>query len=223
MKVTFFDTESTDLSASWGHLLCASFADLQPEDLAAWSKRQTTSPSSSSSSRRRLPSKRSDGAATRTFRLNKAAAMRADDSKLAVQVRDELERADIIVSWNGIFHDIPLVNARLALAGERLVNVPKHIDLYHYVSGRGGGHGMKIGSRSLDSSAKFFGTGNQKTPLDGKVWQLAAAGQVEALDKIVTHCEHDVLVLKEVFPHLAPQVKKFTFPFSAVWHLLLEI
>jgi uncharacterized protein YprB with RNaseH-like and TPR domain len=192
MKVLFFDTESTDLSASWGHILCASFVDLKGKvyTLRGDSKKFATGEP-------------------------------ADDSRLV--------SADIIVSWNGIRHDIPLLQARLAFAGERLYGEgrlapPKHLDLMYYVSGRNGsGVGMKIGSQRLDSAAKFFGTQNQKTPLDGVVWQRAAAGHKASLNLIVEHCEADTLVLRDVFPKLAPQVKKMNFPLSQVWRFLAEI
>jgi uncharacterized protein YprB with RNaseH-like and TPR domain len=200
VKVLFFDTESTDLSASWGHILCASFVDLNGKVYT-----------------HRIDSKK--------FKTDEP----ADDSRLVPAIRDELESADIIVSWNGIRHDIPLLQARLAFAGERLYGEgrlapPKHLDLMYYVSGRNGsGVGMKVGSQRLDTTAKFFGTENQKTPLDGVVWQRAAAGHKPSLNLIVEHCEADTLVLRDVFPKLAPQVKKMSFPLSQVWRYLAEI
>jgi uncharacterized protein YprB with RNaseH-like and TPR domain len=90
LKVTFFDTESTDLTANWGRLLCCSFLGLDDnvvtyrKDVAPYKGRN-----------------------------------RVDDGRLAVAIRKELETSDIIVGWNSILHDIPLVNARLAAANER--------------------------------------------------------------------------------------------------------
>lgn len=195
MIVTFFDTESTDLSASWGRLLCCSYVDLGSDEVE-------------------------------THRIDKKpwkGGDLIDDSKLAVAIRDRLEQADMIAGWNSIRHDVPLLNARLALAGERLLRVPRHLDLMYYVSGRNGGHGMKIGSRRLDSAAKFFSLENQKTETDGRTWQLAATGDKKAMSTVVDHCELDVLVTRDLFPHLAPQVKKFKFDLSDVWPFLEEI
>src|SRR5690348_8538326 len=90
MRILFYDTESTSLAASWGRLLCASFVPLTGDVF--------------------------------TFRGDKRpykGRETVDDSKLCIAIRNELESADIVVSWNGILHDIPLLNARLALAGER--------------------------------------------------------------------------------------------------------
>jgi len=147
-----------------------------------------------------------------------------DDSKLCVAIRDELESADIIVGWNSILHDIPLLNARLALAGERPCRVSKdhgtmHIDLMFY----SGGATMKVGGRKLDTIAKFFRADNQKTPLDGEAWQLAGVGDKDALNLVVEHCEADVLVLRDIWPRLAPGVKKMTFTLNEVWPHLASV
>lgn len=197
MKVLFFDTESTDLSASWGRVLCASFVSLE-DDAEPYTFRGDVRP----------------------YRGRN----RIDDSKLVKAVRDELESADIIVGWNSILHDQPLVNARLALAGERTLALGEkhgttHLDLMWYA----GGQSMKIGGRRLDTIAKYFKAENQKTPLDGETWQLAGAGDREAMDSVVEHCEYDVLVLKDLWPNLAPQVKKHSFTLSEVWPFLTEI
>ena len=82
---------------------------------------------------------------------------------------------------------------------------------------------MKVGGRKLDTIAKFFGVENQKTPLDGVTWQKAAAGDKSAMNDIVVHCEQDVLVLRDLWPYLAPHVKKFSFSLSEVYPWIQEI
>lgn len=193
MRALFYDTESTDLSANWGRILCASFADLAGEPF--------------------------------TYRFEEFPRENAiDDSKLVVAVRDELESADLIVGWNSILHDAPLLNARLAVAGERGLKLGEkhgvfHLDLMWYAAGQS----LKVGGRKLDTVARFFQVENQKTPLDGATWQLASTGDREAMDLIVEHCEADVLVLRDLWPHLAPYVKKFSFPLCDVWHVIEEV
>lgn len=200
MRVLFYDTESTDLAASWGRILCASFVPLAGEPY--------------------------------TFRGDKRpwkGRTRIDDAKLCVAIRDELESADIVVGWNSILHDAPLLNARLMVAGERPCRLGdrhgvRHLDAMYYA----GGSSMKIGGRRLDTVAKFFRAENQKTPLDGETWQLAAVGETTedgklAMDLVVEHCEADVLVLRDLWPHLAPHVKKFQFTLSEVWPFVADI
>lgn len=193
MRVLFFDTESTDLSASWGRIMCASFLDLGGH---AYTLREDDYPRANA----------------------------VDDSELVVAIRDELESADIIVGWNSILHDQPLLNARLALAGERALRVGEkhgvwHLDLMWYA----GGQSMKIGGRKLDTVAKFFSCENQKTALDGNTWQLAGAGDKDALDLVAEHCEYDVLVLRDLWPHLAPGVKKFQFSLGEIYKFIEQV
>ena len=139
-------------------------------------------------------------------------------------IRDELERADLIVGWNSILHDQPLLNARLARAGERPVRLGEKFGTWHWdAMYHAGGQSMKIGGRRLETVSKFFHTDVSKTPLEGETWQLAGAGDRAAMDQVVEHCEADVLVLRALFPHLAPHVKKFTFSFSEVWPFIGEI
>lgn len=193
MHVLFYDTESTDLAASWGRILCASYVDLAGNVLTH---------------------RRDD------FKQDNV----IDDGLLCSKIKETLEAADMIVGWNSILHDIPLVNARLAANGMEPIRLGerhgvRHLDLMWYA----GGQSMKIGGRKLDTVAKFFQCENQKTGLDGETWQMAGAGDKPAMDKIVEHCEADVLVLRDVWPHLAPHVKKFQYNLADVWPFLEEI
>lgn len=196
MKIVAFDLESTDLSASWGRILCGSFISTTEEqphtfrgDRRPWKGKETV-----------------------------------DDSKLCVAIRDELEKADILLSWNGILFDVPLLNARLQVAGERPYSGKtwprgSHLDLLYYSKGGS----LRIGGSSLKRVSEFFKLPNQKTPLDGPTWQRAAAGDKKALDEIVEHCEYDVLVLRDTLPILAPHVKKLVLPFNKWWKYAAEI
>lgn len=192
MRVLFWDTESTDLHASWGRLLCCSFASIHGEPY--------------------------------TFRGDVGkhkGKSKIDDSRLAVAIRDELEKADIIVGWNSKLHDVPLLNARLALAGHRGLRVgekygSRHVDLMWYSSGSS----MKIGGRSLATVSKYFSVTHSKTPLDGEAWQLAGVNDKKAMEKVVEHCEADVLVLRDLWDHLAPYVQNCTFTLAEVYQFV---
>ena len=139
-----------------------------------------------------------------TFRKDEfRSRTKIDDSRLAVAVRDYLERYDILVSWNGKLFDVPFLNARLRIAGERaLRNNVMHLDLMYFARGQF----VRVGSSRLDNVAKVFHCENQKTPLVAETWALATAGDAVALDSIVEHCQADVLVLRDVFRHLKPLV-----------------
>lgn len=187
MKIVCFDTESSDLTASWGRLLCCSYGV--------------------------------NGEPVFSHRADEFPRMDInDDSGLAVAIRDELETADVVVGWNSVMHDVPLVNARLIKAGERPMRLTKydhgvtHVDLMYYARGSF----IRTGSAKLDNIAKYMNSEHQKTELDGDTWNLALAGDRKAMDYIVTHCEQDVEVLRDLLPILGQNVKKHQMPLSAI-------
>lgn len=182
MRVLAFDTESTDLKAMMGRILCASFAWLDSKDGQVEVGPRYTF--------------RGDKTPWKGKRL-------IDDAKLCVAIRDELEKANVIVGWNSKLHDIPLLNARLAKAGERAFNPHLHLDLMWYA----GGSSMKIGSRKLDNVAKYFELPAQKTAISWDMWMAAGAGDAEAMDVVIEHCEADVEVLGQAYQHLLPYVR----------------
>jgi uncharacterized protein YprB with RNaseH-like and TPR domain len=127
-----------------------------------------------------------------------------DDSRLAVAIRDELEGADVWVTWNGKLFDIPFLNARLLKAGERPVRSDiKHVDLMYYSRGQF----VRIGSSKLENVSKFVRSPNRKTPLEWDTWSLAQQGVREAMDEVVDHAIADVLVTRDVFAHLRPHIR----------------
>lgn len=106
MRVVFWDTESTDLRAMMGRILCASFVTLEGEPYTFRADRK--------------PWKSADP---------------IDDSKLCLAIREELETYNMVVGWNSKLHDVPLLNARLAKYGERRVRPQFHLDLMWYAGG----------------------------------------------------------------------------------------
>ena len=191
-----FDIEATDLAASWGRVLCCSFC--------VWPSMET-----------------------HTIRMDDYRLVgkdMVDDSRLVAAIRDEIEAADILLGWNSILYDIPMLNARLQFARERPIELkmwPKgnHLDLMYYATGQA----LRIGGKRLDTVAKFFGLDVQKTPLDGVTWQRAAVGDIGALDMVVEHCEHDVQITAKLFPILAPHIKKLQLPISKWWKFAHQI
>lgn len=127
-----------------------------------------------------------------------------DDRGIAVWLRDELAKYDFLVGWNSKLFDVPFLNARLMRAGEApLRSDLKHTDLMYMARGQF----LKIGSSRLDNVAKFFRLENQKTPISWEEWALAAAGDEEALERVVEHCEFDVLVLRDAYAHLKSLIR----------------
>ncbi len=127
-----------------------------------------------------------------------------DDGPLVTAIRDELEKANHWITWNGRLFDVPLLNARLLKAGQRPLRTDLlHTDLMYYARGTF----VRIGSSKLVNVSKFINSPNAKTELSWDTWSLAATGDKDSMDYIVEHCEADVLVTRDVFAVLKPHVK----------------
>jgi len=132
-----------------------------------------------------------------------------DDRELVRAYAEALNSYDILVSWNGILFDIPVLNARLAYwqaqdgKGPRRVDPNMHIDLMYYATGRFN----KLGRKSLQNVSEYFEVQNEKTPLRIRQWNGAMQGKPEDYAKIVEHCDADVAVLRDVFPVLKQHIR----------------
>lgn len=128
-----------------------------------------------------------------------------DDSGLAEWVRDELERYDVLVSWNGFMFDHGFLNARLLRWGKRPLARKMAVDPMW--KARQGRYSARIGGSSLATVSKFFRTADSKSEISWEQWSLAGLGDESAMAEVVDHCERDVLVLRSVFGHLKPLIQ----------------
>ena len=171
MKVVIWDLETTALTAIMGQILTCSFVELDGDQ--------------------------------ETYRLDVKqykGRNKLDDARLAVAIRDRLERAHLIVGHNIRLFDIPLLNARLAKAGERPLRTHFVLDTM-WAARR-----MRIGSSKLDNLQKFFDLAHAKTPISWETWQRAARGDARAMDEVVEHNIADVLVTRELYWTVLPHV-----------------
>lgn len=171
LRVAFWDLECTSLSAMIGRLLCCSFKEID--------KKPYTFRGDDDKFKGRRPS---------------------DDSKLAVAIRDELEKFDIIVTHNGKLFDAKFLAGRLLKAGARPREKRYHIDSLWIIRSN-----MRI-SAKLDNVQQFIGLEDKKTPLLWDQWMDAAGGQREAMNEVVKHCEQDVKVLEQAYKRLIPHI-----------------
>jgi uncharacterized protein YprB with RNaseH-like and TPR domain len=117
-----------------------------------------------------------------------------NDIELARLIREELEEADILVSYNGRRFDIPFLNARLIKYDMKPIIGKKHIDLFFTSKFQ-----LKLSNWSLDALAKHLGLPIEKTQMQGDQWIKAMTGDKVSLDYIVDHCRKDVIVLEMAF------------------------
>lgn len=138
------------------------------------------------------------------------------DKFLALKIRDELEKYDGIITWNGIMFDIPFLNDRLLRANQRPLRKMFHIDAMYYAR-----QGMsRLKSSRLDWVAKWFRIPMSKTSLDITTWVdayqeviawWATKGNLpfkRAFKYIVEHCHKDLEVTEMVYNRLKPRIRR---------------
>lgn len=171
-----FDLETSSLDGDWGSILCASFCPIQ-----------------------------SDGSLGKVKTLTRKVRAKdpMDDGSLAKQIRVELLKYNVIVSWNGKLFDVPFLNARLLKANAEDYNPQMHLDMMWYATGSS----ARLASRRLDSVAQFFKTEHQKYDVNHDTIQRARFGDEKALKEVIIHCEADVKILSEVYWRLISRVR----------------
>ena len=178
MRILAWDLECSSLSGMIGRILCCGFKELLPQ-------RTSTKPY--------------------VFRgdekpyLNKQDL--ADDSALAVAIRDHLELFDIVVAHNGILFDRKFLNARLLKAGYRPLRPIFFIDTMWIVRTH---HRT---SSKLDNIQKFLGFPEEKTEITWDNWMRAIGGDRAAMNEVVAHVTQDVRVLEAAYWRLLPSMR----------------
>lgn len=169
-SVVMFDIEATHLKPNVGRILCCSFKPIG-QDVYTFS------------------------ALDKGFKKPDV----YDDGDLAVAIRDELEKYDIIVGWNSKNFDVKFINSRSIRAGGRTKQAQYHVDgMWSWRS--------KFNAWSgLDNVQKF--TEPQATTVKTSVawdqWMRAIGWDPKlskaAMQEIVDHCDRDVIVLEDVY------------------------
>jgi uncharacterized protein YprB with RNaseH-like and TPR domain len=173
-SVVGFDIEATHLKPNVGRILCCSFKPLGGEVYTF------------SGLDRRF--KRPD-----VF----------DDGALAIAIRDELEKYDIIVGWNSKNFDVKFINSRALHAMSRTKRAQYHVDgMWAWRSKSQAWSGLK-------NVQKFALPENEheKTEISWAKWMQALGWdrlrRNEAMQEIIEHCELDVIVLEDVYRLMA--------------------
>lgn len=173
-SICFFDLECTHLKPNVGRILCCSFKTLGGKVYTF-------------------------EALERRFKDQDV----YDDSRLAVAIREELEKFDIVVGHNSKMFDTRFLNSRLIRVSERTKRAQYQIDsMWSWRS--------KFSAWSgLDNVQKFALPDAEvtKSPVEWAQWMRALGWNRElarkAMDEIVDHCERDVIVLEEVYRLIA--------------------
>lgn len=170
MKTALFDCETWDLAPTFAPIICVSILDYATDEIVTLRQDEYV-------------------------RRKKADDM-VDDHMICVDARDLLEEYHLLVAWHGKGFDVPLLNSRLALHGERCIDRRLFVDpMYAFRGWRG----LKPMSSSLKNVAKFFKLDEQKYEVQPEEWLRARLGNEEACDIATERCESDCRVMKSIY------------------------
>jgi uncharacterized protein len=127
----------------------------------------------------------------------------SDDSQLIKAFVAELTKYTIAISWNGVRFDMPFLMSRMIAHNldVRPLSTIKQLDLIFASRYR-----MRLRSNSLAVVSEHLETSEKKTPLTGRIWAQAAAGNKKALSQIAIHNEQDLKVLEQIARRLSPLI-----------------
>jgi len=168
-RIACWDLETSSLNGSYGRVLCGTIKEIGQPPL--------------------------------TLRCDKFPSFKKEpwnDEHLVASLRDELEKFNVVVSYNGENFDAPMLNTRLIKHGYQPISpAVKHADLIWVARKR-----MRLSSNSLATLLDTLGVPEQKMHVSPEVWNRAVAGSKHALDLIVERNISDVVALEQAFNKL---------------------
>jgi uncharacterized protein YprB with RNaseH-like and TPR domain len=121
------------------------------------------------------------------------------DKELCCEIRDELAKYDIVVTYYGLNYDKPFLNSRLLKQGERPLPRQLHIDCYRLAKKI---FKYALVSKRLVSICELLGI-KGKTRVEPDIWETMKYGdtneKARALKKVREHCTWDVITLEKAF------------------------
>jgi uncharacterized protein YprB with RNaseH-like and TPR domain len=126
------------------------------------------------------------------------------DKRLVFQLIKDLEKFNVIISFNGDYFDFPFIRTRSLIYGYKFIpyGYIKSIDIYKTVR-----HKFKLHRNSLKNTCKVFGI-KGKTELDFYTWIKAISGNIKALKEIVEHNKYDVDITEELYDKIIEYERK---------------
>ena len=130
-----------------------------------------------------------------------------DDKEIIMNIRNELDKADMVVGYYHLNFDNPFLNTKLLKYGEKLLDPKLQVDLYRVVKR----FKFLTDRRNMDTVAKFLGIPLKKTHIDWEEWRKAAInGDKEAIKEVVWHNVVDVRVTELIFHRVKGLIKSIS-------------
>lgn len=128
-----------------------------------------------------------------------------DDKQLIVDFVKEIEEADQLIGHNGDNFDIKWLRTRAIYHG---VYFPESIETLDTL--KKARKGFKFNSNKLDYIGKFLNVGKKQDTGGFDLWVKVMNGDKEALNKMISYCENDVVLLQKVYEKLEKYIEHNT-------------
>ena len=134
-------------------------------------------------------------------RLSKEEVLVENDKRIVENLRELLQKADIVIGHNCKSFDVPKINARMLIHNLAPTTFYHQIDTKEVACKQFG-----FSSNKLDALAHQFGF-EPKKKTDFSLWVKCLAGEDESLRYMEEYNRHDVELLEEVYLKLRPWIK----------------
>lgn len=128
---------------------------------------------------------------------------KTDRKTMLKSIHSLMEEADVIVHYNGLRFDIPMLNKEFLEAGMHPPSPVKHIDLLRVVKSN-----FRFVSNKLDYVSQRLGLG-KKTDHEGhELWLKVMNNERAAWKRMETYNKNDVVLLERLYDRLKGWIKQ---------------
>ena len=117
---------------------------------------------------------------------------------MAISLRDLLNEADAVITYNGNRYDLPKIRGHLMLEGQKPFAPPTSIDLIKTVKSLG------FVMNRLAYIAPLLGIGEKMKHEGFQLWRSVLEGDKRAQDRMQKYCIQDVKVTQRLYKHILP-------------------
>lgn len=128
---------------------------------------------------------------------------KTDRKHMLKSIHELMESADVIVHYNGLRFDVPMLNKEFLEAGMHPPSPVKHIDLLRVVKSN-----FRFVSNKLDYVSQRLGLG-KKTDHEGhELWLKVMNNERAAWKRMETYNKNDVVLLEKLYDRLKGWIKQ---------------
>ena len=181
-KIGMLDVETTGLWGDFGYVLVAVIKDIETGEHEIFRLDET--PAYKNINNRQSPE-----------------FWRRVDYEILKKIREQYEKYDIIVHFNGRNFDIKFLNTRLIKNGLPILPEMKQLDIYQIAKSK-----LRLRSKRLVALKEFLEIDTEESGHLWEYWQMAANGISAGFDYVVEHCKKDVDRLAQVSRRMKPYI-----------------